>query len=151
MYFTILLGTFDFFRSLFNPRMKPTKSIPALAAEGLFSLDRARAQNDNWLTTGVARRPKVVDKLVSRERSTVAVPRNHRPQVAFSLRKCHLARLPERARELWNRSRPSIPYSPASSFRTSDHFPGIRFSWASGTARKWSLFGDWPGLPSRQT
>jgi hypothetical protein len=96
MYFTILLGTFDFFRSLFNPRMKPTKSIPALAAEGLFSLDRARAQNDNWLTTGVARRPKVVDKLVSRERSTVAVPRNHRPQVAFSLRKCHLARLPER-------------------------------------------------------
>jgi hypothetical protein len=30
-----------------------------------------RTRNDNWLTTGIARRPKVVDKLVSRDEHPV--------------------------------------------------------------------------------
>jgi hypothetical protein len=30
-----------------------------------------RTRNDNWLTTGLARRPKVVDKLVSRDEHPV--------------------------------------------------------------------------------
>jgi hypothetical protein len=108
-------------------------------------------RNDNWLTTAIAQRPKVVDKLVSRERSTVAVPRNHRPQVAFSLRKCHLARLPERARELWNRSRRAsrtrqlLPSAFPTTYRASASL-GPAEPPASGR-----FFGDWPGLAVQAT